>query len=67
MTEREVIKLFRFVNGYDNLEQLEEATGVSKRAFNDKRGAYLSNRVLQALADSFDVTYQALVLSFRLL
>lgn len=67
MTEREVIHLYRYLNCYDNLDQLATATGFAKRTLTENSRDYLSNNLLQALADAFGVTYQALVLSFRVL
>lgn len=67
MTEGEILKLFRFVNGYENLDQLATAAGISKRVISETSGAYLSNRVLRSLADAFDVSLPSLCISFRFL
>ena len=67
MTEGEILKLFRFVNGYDNLDALASAAGLSKKTISEKNGAYLSNRVLSMLAEAFDVSTQQLYFSFRFL
>jgi transcriptional regulator with XRE-family HTH domain len=67
MTEGEVLKLFRYANGYDNLDQLAEACGISKRSLSEQNGTYLSNRILRLLANAFDISVQALCISFRFL
>ncbi|MBR1654094.1 MAG: helix-turn-helix transcriptional regulator [Clostridia bacterium] len=69
MREGEVLKLFRIVNGYDSLIDLAKATGLNKQTLSraENNTAFISKATLQILADLYDVSYTALVLSFKLL